>query len=271
MSSSQTCTRTPSISTVRRRKRFFLVASTIVSCLVSGSTDVVNGFATFSMQYDRHNTQHQCSTKSSTVVNTLAPLLTSEILTSSTRRPDVVSLKAAVVVDTGTAGGSSIRSRVKDLILSQRRKFKNRRRPAVVEVDDMDVFTYMLDQDNRDAFTVVMFHAPFCKACQASLPLFEQLASRYNLHKNISSRTDHNSRRPQGVKDDNGSPSQRIKFLSVTVTKANSQFLQDSFGVSQFPLAQIYHSQRGLVDERPVLRKLFPVFEQQVQAFVGSF
>jgi thiol-disulfide isomerase/thioredoxin len=128
----------------------------------------------------------------------------------------------------------------------------------------MDVFRYLLGQE-RNAFTVVMFHAPFCKACKASLPMFERLASRYNQHQN--NRINHE---PQPIGEDEDQRPQRIKFLSVTVTKANSQFLQDAFGVTKFPLAQIYHSQRGLVDERPLLRKLFPGFEKQVQAFVSS-
>lgn len=226
-----------------------------------------------SMGHDRHNMQN---TRSS--VDSQSPL-TSEMLTSTRRRPDGVSLKAAVVVDSSDSinprsshrgGGPSIRSRVTNFIVSQRRKFKNRRRSAVMEVEDMDVFRYLLGQD-RNAFTVVMFHAPFCKACKASLPLFEQLASRYNQLK--INRIDRKSEQPEndGDDDDDQRPaSRRIKFLSVTVTKANSQFLQDTFGVTRFPLAQIYHSQRGLVDERPILRKLFPGFEKQVRSFVGS-
>lgn len=250
-------------ATKRKRSvsaRFFVLG---LWCFIAGSCPLpVSSFASLPMQYDGY----KAHTKSAR--DTLLP--TTPGLLPSTR-PDAVSRKASQVVDTDSRisvssgrGGPSVRSRVKEFILSQRRKLKNRTQPAVVEVEDMDIFRYLLGQE-RNSYTAVMFHAPFCKACKASLPLFERVAQRYKNHQNkrISESPLH-----QGAEEEQ--VPQRIKFLSVTITKANAQFLQDVFGVTKFPLAQIYHPQDGLVDERPILRKLFPRFEQQIQSFVGS-
>lgn len=61
-----------------------------------------------------------------------------------------------------------------------------------------------------------------------------------------------------------------MRFLSVPVTQENAEQLQDRFGVTKFPLAHIYDPTEGLVDERPILRKLFSGFEERLASVVVS-
>mmetsp|Transcript_7547 Transcript_7547/g.11936 ORF Transcript_7547/g.11936 Transcript_7547/m.11936 type:complete len:235 (+) Transcript_7547:104-808(+) len=183
--------------------------------------------------------------------NYMSPVKSSVGALSSTRtrasgRSEIFQPKAALVTsDPGTMKSPSIRARVRDFFLSQRRKTH---KPAVVEVEDVDVLKYMLGREQDDSYIALMFHAPFCKACQASLPMFERLARKYN----------------------RGRRKAPVKFLSVSVTQNNSDMLQEAFGVTKFPLARIYHPAEGLIDERPVLKKLFKDFEQRLQSVVSK-
>jgi thiol-disulfide isomerase/thioredoxin len=228
--------------------------------LLSSFLPRATGFATSSTHFVRRNA-HAVSTVDSRPVSTFG-IPYSSLSPAVAQMAGVVLDAESIMSRTSSGGGPSIRSRVKDFILTQRRKLKNRMQPAVVEIEDIDVFRYLLNHE-RNSYTAVMFHAPFCKACKASLPLYQRLARQYKRHKTTRTKEasiqqrDLQLRYPQG-----------IKFLSVAVTKDNSQFLEDVFGVTKFPLAQIYHPQDGLVDERPVLRKLFPGFETKLQSFV---
>jgi len=138
---------------------------------------------------------------------------------------------------------------------------KKRKSSGVVEeVKDIDAIKSLLGETRKQAvYTAVIFHAPYCRACKASLPLFEELAKQYN--------------KKNKLYDDNKSTQHKqpvVKFLSVPVTQDNSKDLQDQFKVTRFPLAHIYDPFDGLVDERPVLRKLFSGFEERLESVVGA-
>jgi thiol-disulfide isomerase/thioredoxin len=173
----------------------------------------------------------------------------------------VQQLNAAFVTDAETASSPSLRSRVKDFILSYREK----RKPVVMEVDDVDILRYMLVRKTttKDEYTALIFHAPFCKACQASMPLFQRLARKYTRRQEKE-----RQRKLKGkYAEDHGAP---VRFLSVAVTQSNSKLLEETFGITKYPMARIYHPQKGLIDERPALKKLFRNFEETLQSIVSN-
>ncbi|MGK3735866.1 MAG: thiol-disulfide isomerase/thioredoxin [Bacillariaceae sp.] len=186
----------------------------------------------------------------------------------SSRSVDIISRNAALVDtnDINPAGNvkKGISSRVNKFLRSK--QLKNKNQSVVQEVKDIDSIRNLLGQGrDEDTYTAVIFHAPFCKACRASLPLFEALAKQYSNNSNsnnnnIGSKKKHEEEQKQIIPN--------VKFLSVPVTQDNSKQLQEYFAVTRFPLAHIYDPQRGLIDERPVLKKMFPKFEERLESVV---
>lgn len=116
-----------------------------------------------------------------------------------------------------------------------------RQRPRVEVIEDVSDFDSILKSTNEQ-FVAVFFHSPVCKACQAAAPHFYKLAQKYS----------------------------NVKFLSVPLTPGNKKTLQQDLGVKKFPFGHIYHSQHGLLDELPILRKLIPHFEERLQTHVSA-
>jgi thiol-disulfide isomerase/thioredoxin len=173
-------------------------------------------------------------------------------------------LNAAFVSDP-EAASSSLRTRVKEFFLSYRRESD---KPAVMEVDDVDILRYLLGRKTTtttDEYTALIFHAPFCKACQASLPLFQRLARKYS-----RMQEKFRKRQRKSKYSPDHSPPPPVKFLSVAVTQANSKLLEEAFGITKYPMTRIYHPEQGLIDERPALKKLFKSFEDKLQSIVTS-
>merc|ERR1712071_312842 len=135
---------------------------------------------------------------------------------------------------------------------------------VVQEVKDVDSIYSALGEGQKEAvYTAVIFHAPYCRACKASMPLFEELARQYN-------KRNKKYTRQQKKQQPSWLPRKQpvVKFLSVPVTQHNSKDLQNEFAVTRFPLAHIYDPVDGLVDERPILRKLFSSFEERLESVV---
>lgn len=130
---------------------------------------------------------------------------------------------------------SSIRSRV-GVVLGD---LKSRiRKPSVEVVEDISDFQSVL-RESKEQLVAVFFHSPVCKACQAAAPHFVKLSRKYS----------------------------NVKFLSVPLTPKNKLDLQE-LGVKKFPFSHIYDSQRGLLDEAPMLRKKIPEFEERLLSHV---
>ena len=168
----------------------------------------------------------------------------------SSSSSDIISRKAALVDSTPDGATTTqtatkrIRTRIRKILSVP----SSKRKTAVEEVTDIDAMLHVLRQGrDRGEYTAVMFHAPFCRACKASLPLFEKLARRRRY-----------SNKKKG--------SSRVKFFSVAVTQENSERIKEVFSVTKFPVAHIYDPNRGRVDELPVLRKLFPNFERRLES-----
>jgi thiol-disulfide isomerase/thioredoxin len=107
-------------------------------------------------------------------------------------------------------------------------------------IEDINDFEDIVLRNNESQNLVaVMFHAPFCKACQAAAPHFYKLAKRYT----------------------------GVKFVSVPLTDANSNMVK-ALGIPKFPFAHIYDPEKGLVDELPILRKLIPKFEERLRSYM---
>ena len=182
--------------------------------------------------------------------------------TNGTPSSEIISRKAALVDSSHLSERNpGIRDRVNSFLRSKKRRSK-----VVQEVTDIDSIHSMLGEGQKEAvYTAVIFHAPYCRACKASMPLFEELARQYNKkNRKYTNRQQKPSWREQR------SPLKQpvVKFLSVPVTQDNSKELQDQFSVTKFPLAHIYDPVDGLVDERPVLRKLFSGFEKRLESVV---
>ncbi|KAL3927184.1 MAG: hypothetical protein SGARI_005394, partial [Bacillariaceae sp.] len=178
------------------------------------------------------------------------PTHQSTIINTNNRAP-LTSLRAVAVADDLTSSdrmGSSkksIRKRVQDFVSRQKTKSLN-----VLEVSDVDMLSYIVQNNDglgsNSKLHCLMFHAPFCKACHASLPLFQRMAKKFGRRK------------------------ADVQFLSVAVTRENSQLLQEKFGVTKFPTCQI-RNQDGLIEEQPVLKKLFKQFEERLHSVVRSY
>ena len=191
---------------------------------------------------------------------------------------ELIARKAALVVDdssTATTSSEGIRERVNSFLRSKKRKSK-----VVKEVKDIDSIYSCLGEGQKEAvYTAVIFHAPYCRACKASIPLFEELARQYNKKNKKYARQQQRKQRAWLASDAQTTPSPTaettrprkqpvVKFVSVPVTAQNSKELQDQFSVTRFPLAHIYDPVDGLVDERPLLRKLFPEFRERLESMV---
>ncbi len=192
--------------------------------------------------------------------------------TKGTPSSELTARKAALVDSSHLSEGNpGIRDRVNSFLRSKKKKSK-----VVQEVKDVDSIHSVLGEGQKEAvYTAVIFHAPYCRACKASMPLFEELARQYN--KKNRKYTKQRKKRSWMASSSSSSPSDQsfkpckqpvVKFLSVPVTQANSKELQDQFSVTKFPLAHIYDPVDGLVDERPVLRKLFSAFEERLESVV---
>lgn len=120
-----------------------------------------------------------------------------------------------------------------------KRRIRRGRAATVEVIEDVSDFDSIL-KSSKEQFVAVFFHSPVCKACQAAAPHFYKLSQKYS----------------------------NVKFLSVPLTPGNKQTLQQDLGVKKFPFGHIYHSQHGLLDELPILRKLIPNFEARLQSHV---
>eukprot|EP00531_Pseudo-nitzschia_arenysensis_P005002 CAMPEP_0116126110 /NCGR_PEP_ID=MMETSP0329-20121206/6163_1 /TAXON_ID=697910 /ORGANISM="Pseudo-nitzschia arenysensis, Strain B593" /LENGTH=263 /DNA_ID=CAMNT_0003620183 /DNA_START=655 /DNA_END=1446 /DNA_ORIENTATION=+ len=191
--------------------------------------------------------------------------------TKGTPSSELTARKAALVDSSHLSKDNpGIRDRVNSFLRSKKKKSK-----VVQEVKDIDSIHSVLGEGQKEAvYTAVIFHAPYCRACKASMPLFEELARQYNKknrtytkqQKKRSWMASSSSSSDEYVEKPRKQPV--VKFLSVPVTQANSKELQDQFSVTKFPLAHIYDPVDGLVDERPVLRKLFSAFEERLESVV---
>lgn len=179
---------------------------------------------------------------------------------------ELIVRKAAMVdsshLTDGTSRSNSIRVRVSNYIRSKKRKSK-----VVKEVKDVDsIHKALLENQQEGVYTAIMFHASYCRACKASMPLYEDLARQYKKKgkKDAKKQQQQRSNASSTTTSWNRSKQPVVRFLSVPVTQQNSKELRERFSVTQFPLARIYDPLDGLVDERPLLRKLFSGFERRL-------
>jgi thiol-disulfide isomerase/thioredoxin len=118
---------------------------------------------------------------------------------------------------------------------------KRRRPKSIQQVVTMKDYK-MVVVDEQDKMVVVRFFAPWCRACKAVAPLYEQLASQY----------------------DN---SEKVKFVQVPLTKQNGQ-LHQGLGIPSLPFAHIYHPQVGLCEEMSMNKKKFPDFCDTLETYI---
>jgi thiol-disulfide isomerase/thioredoxin len=96
--------------------------------------------------------------------------------------------------------------------------------------------------DETEQMVVVLFHAHWCRACKATLPLFRKLARDY----------------PE------------IMFVRVPLTQDNG-FLHDGLGVPSLPFGHLYHPSAGLVEERKLNKHVFGEFRHVLKDYVRGY
>lgn len=165
--------------------------------------------------------------------------IVSNTITNRIPPPPISTSNGAMATDCHGYAEPSFKSRV-GIALGGIKQRIRRRRPQVEVVEDVSDFDGILKR-TKEQFVAVFFHSPVCKACQAAAPHYYKLSQKYS----------------------------NVKFLSVPLTPGNKQTLQQDMGVKKFPFGHIYHSQHGLLDELPVLRKLIPHFEERLQTHVA--
>jgi len=146
---------------------------------------------------------------------------------------------------------SNLEKRLRNITISGMKKKKpgpQKRRPGqgdiphnVHRVETLAEYKTVV-ADEKKKIVIVRFFAPWCKACQAMEPYFYRMARKY----------------PQ------------ISFVEVPITAKNAD-LHQGLNIPRVPFGHIYHPEAGLVEERRVLKKLFPEFETMAQWYIDGF
>ena len=106
------------------------------------------------------------------------------------------------------------------------------------------------DEKHEDrTIIVIQWHAKWCKACQAILPLYNKLARKYQEHEVQT----------------------RVKFVQIAVTDKNLNLHQEFVRLPSLPYAHIYHPSHGLVEELKVSKPHFRKFEQAIRRHTSEF
>jgi thiol-disulfide isomerase/thioredoxin len=124
---------------------------------------------------------------------------------------------------------------------------------SITEVETLQEYKRVVAQETS-ALVVVLFYAPWCRACKATQPLFRKLAREYNDRPSTASTTRDSQQLP-------------VKFVRVPLTPTNG-YLHAGLGVPSLPYAHIYHPTVGLVEECKLNKKVFDTFSVTLQSYV---
>ena len=119
----------------------------------------------------------------------------------------------------------------------------------ITEVSTLQDYKRVVADDHVN-LVVVLFFAPWCRACKATQPLYRKLAREYSSSASTTA----------------GSASSVI-FVKVPLTQTNG-FLHDGLGVPSLPYAHIYHPTAGLVEERKLNKHVFAEFRDVLGTYV---
>jgi thiol-disulfide isomerase/thioredoxin len=119
---------------------------------------------------------------------------------------------------------------------------RKRRSKVIQEAITMEDYKTVV-VDEQDKVVVVRFFAPWCRACKAVAPLYEQLAFQYN--------------------------SGKVKFVQVPLTKRNSH-LHQGLGIPSLPFAHIYHPEVGLCEEMSMNKNKFSTFRDILETYIDG-
>lgn len=146
---------------------------------------------------------------------------------------------------------SDLEKRLRKITLSGMKKKKpgpKKRRPGqenippnVHRVETLAEYKTVV-ADEKQKIVIVRFFATWCKACRAMEPYFYRMAGKY----------------PD------------VSFVEVPISAKNAD-LHQGLDIPRVPFGHIYHPEAGLVEERRVLKKLFPEFETVAQWYVDGF
>lgn len=141
--------------------------------------------------------------------------------------------------------GNSFETRMKALVLGDEKLKKSASTsksclPNVFEAVTLQDFKRLVG-DERERISVVRFHAPWCRACLRTAPLFDRLAVKYP----------------------------NVNFVKVQVGP-ESQHLVAAFGIPKFPYGQIYHPTQGLAEELSMNKNVFQDFCRILASYVDE-
>uniref|UniRef100_A0A6U1R5P9 Thioredoxin domain-containing protein n=1 Tax=Cyclophora tenuis TaxID=216820 RepID=A0A6U1R5P9_CYCTE len=121
-------------------------------------------------------------------------------------------------------------------------KFGLTKKLLITEVTTLQQYKDVVAMADEE-LVVVKFYAPWCRACKAVAPYYRQLARQMT--------------------------ERGVKFVEVPVTQDNS-VLCNGLGVKSVPFGHIYHREAGLVEERKLKKKDFPVFRDVLETYVNG-
>jgi len=138
-------------------------------------------------------------------------------------------------------GESKVVKRKSGIKVSSRAGSKTKKPTNIYTVTESNEYRDIVE-NFKDSIIVTRFHAKWCKACQATAPLFHRLA-----------------RKNPG-----------IIFIEVPVQAENSD-LHQGLNVPSVPFSRIYYPTAGLVEEMQISKKRWPTYEKVVATYVQAF
>lgn len=115
--------------------------------------------------------------------------------------------------------------------------------PQAQKVLSMEEFKAVVT-DETEKIVVCKFYAPWCRACKSIAPSYSRIVKQFG--------------------DAN------IKFVDVPIDAVNNEVHRE-LGIKTYPLAQIYHPQAGLLEQRKIGRIHLPEFHQILRSYAEGF
>jgi len=122
------------------------------------------------------------------------------------------------------------------------RKVSSKKPSNVYTVASSQEYRDIIDKFKESNIIITRFYAKWCKACLATTPLFNRLATN--------------------------NPS--IIFVEVAIQSENSD-LYEGLKIPSIPFSHIYYPSAGVVEEMQLSKKRWPIYEKVVATYVQAY
>jgi len=123
-----------------------------------------------------------------------------------------------------------------------RRVISSTKPSNVYSVASSQEYKDMINKLSKDNIIVTRFYAKWCKACIATTPLFNRLATN----------------------------NPNIVFIQVAI-QSDSSDLYEELKIPSIPFSHIYHHSAGLVEEIQLSKKRWPIYEKIIATYVQAY